>query len=112
MTDQPASTSPEHLRSDIEQTRDQLGETVDQLAAKLDVKAQAKERVEAVKATIGDKAAHAKSAAPPPVQHALERAGSVAAPAVDKAKEYRKQVLIGAAAVVLLLILVRRWRSS
>jgi uncharacterized membrane protein YdfJ with MMPL/SSD domain len=112
MTENPASTSPEHLRAEIEQTREQLGDTVDKLAAKVDVKAQAKERVEAVKATISDKAAQAKSAAPPPVQHALEQAGSAAAPAVNKAKQYDKQLLIGAAALLLLLILVRRWRSS
>jgi uncharacterized membrane protein YdfJ with MMPL/SSD domain len=112
MTENPASTSQEHLRAEIEQTRKQLGDTVDKLAAKVDVKAQAKERVEAVKATISDKAAQAKSAAPPPVQHALEQAGSAAAPAVNKAKQYDKQLLIGAVALLLLLIVVRRWRSS
>jgi hypothetical protein len=112
MTENPVSTSPEHLQAEIEQTREQLGETVDQLAAKLDVKTQAKERVDAVKTTISDKAAQAKSAAPPQVQHALERAGSAAAPTVKKAKQYDKQLLIGAAALLLLFILVRRWRSS
>jgi ABC-type transporter Mla subunit MlaD len=112
MTEKPASTSPEQLRAEIEDTREQLGATVDQLAGKLDVKAQAKERVEAVKATISDKAAQAKNAAPPQVQHALEQAGSAAAPAVDKAKQYNKQLLLGAAVLLLLLILVRRWRSS
>jgi hypothetical protein len=112
MTDDSASTSPEQLRAVTEQTREQLGRTVDQLATKFDVKAQAKERVEAVKATISDKAAQAKGAAPRPVQHALEQAGSAAAPAVNKAKQYDKQLLVGAAALVLLLLLVRRWRSS
>jgi preprotein translocase subunit SecF len=112
MTENPAPTSPEHLRAEVEQTREQLGKTVDQLVGKTDVKAQAKERVEAVKATISDKAAQAKSAAPAPVQHALEQAGSAAGPAVDKAKQYNKQLLIGAAVLLLLLIVVRRWRSS
>jgi hypothetical protein len=112
MTKDSASTSPEHLRPELDEAREKLGETVDQLAAKVDVKVQAKERVDAVKATISDKAAQAKSAAPAPVQHALEQAGSAAAPAVDKAKQYDKQLLIAAAGLVLLLILVRRWRSS
>jgi hypothetical protein len=46
------------------------------------------------------------------VKHALEQAGSAAAPAVNKAKQYDKQLLIGAVALLLLLIVVRRWRSS
>ena len=37
---------PDQLREEIAQTREQLGETVEALAAKADVKAQAKERVE------------------------------------------------------------------
>jgi ElaB/YqjD/DUF883 family membrane-anchored ribosome-binding protein len=41
--------TPEELRDDIEQTREQLGETVEALAAKTDVKAQAKQRLSAVK---------------------------------------------------------------
>jgi Protein of unknown function (DUF3618) len=36
---------PEQLRQDIERTREQLGETVEALVAKADVKAQAKEKV-------------------------------------------------------------------
>jgi hypothetical protein len=112
MTDNPASTSPEHLRPELDEAREKLGETVDQLAAKLDVKVQAKERVGAVRSTISDKAAQAKNAAPPSVKHAMKQAGSAAAPAVDKAKQYNKQLLIAAAALVLLLIGVRRWRSS
>ena len=36
---------PEQLRQDIERTREQLGETVEALVAKTDVKAQARERV-------------------------------------------------------------------
>ena len=50
-TDQPADAGssvpddPEKLRQDIEHTREQLGETVEALVAKTDVKAQAKEKV-------------------------------------------------------------------
>jgi len=108
MTENPGPTPSEHLRADTDQAREKLGETVDQLAAKV----QAKERVHAVKSTISDKTAQAKDAAPPPVQHALEQAGSAAAPALDKARQYNKQLLIGAAALLLLFFLLRRWRSS
>jgi ElaB/YqjD/DUF883 family membrane-anchored ribosome-binding protein len=41
--------SPEEIRSDISQTRDELGDTVEALAAKTDVKGQAKAKVESVK---------------------------------------------------------------
>ena len=41
--------SPDEIRADIEDTREELGDTVEQLAAKTDVKAQAKAKVESVK---------------------------------------------------------------
>jgi ElaB/YqjD/DUF883 family membrane-anchored ribosome-binding protein len=43
--------SPEEIRAEIDQTRDQLGDTVEQLAAKTDVKAQAKSRLSDLKDT-------------------------------------------------------------
>ncbi len=50
-TDRPAGADPgalpddpEQLRLEIERTREQLGETVEALVAKTDVKARAKER--------------------------------------------------------------------
>jgi ElaB/YqjD/DUF883 family membrane-anchored ribosome-binding protein len=48
--------SPEELRRDIEQTREDLGETAAALASKTDVKARAKEKVEHLKQTAADKA--------------------------------------------------------
>jgi ElaB/YqjD/DUF883 family membrane-anchored ribosome-binding protein len=41
--------SPEEIRAQIEQTRQQLGDTVEALAEKTDVKAQAKSRISAAK---------------------------------------------------------------
>jgi ElaB/YqjD/DUF883 family membrane-anchored ribosome-binding protein len=43
-------TDPEQLRREIEQIRRELGETVAQLAHKADVKSQAREKVQEVKA--------------------------------------------------------------
>ena len=48
--------TPEELREDIEQTRQELGDTVEALAEKTDVKAQAKQRVDSIK----DSALHKK----------------------------------------------------
>jgi Protein of unknown function (DUF3618) len=50
-------TAPEELRSDIERTRDQLGETVEALVAKADVKARAQHKAAEVKAGAQQKAA-------------------------------------------------------
>jgi ElaB/YqjD/DUF883 family membrane-anchored ribosome-binding protein len=44
-------TDPEQLRREIEAIRRELGETVAQLASKADVKAQARDKVQEVKAT-------------------------------------------------------------
>jgi ElaB/YqjD/DUF883 family membrane-anchored ribosome-binding protein len=47
--------SPEEIRQEIEETRQDLGDTAAALAAKTDVKARAKEKVEGVKHTIAEK---------------------------------------------------------
>jgi chromosome segregation ATPase len=47
--------SPEELRREIDQTREELGDTVEALAEKTDVKAQAKERIAAVRDTAQQK---------------------------------------------------------
>ena len=41
--------TPEEIQSDIEEQRQELADTVDQLAAKLDVKSQAQQRVAAAR---------------------------------------------------------------
>ncbi len=46
---------PDQIRAEIEQTREELGETVAALSAKTDVKAQAKARIEETKASLQDK---------------------------------------------------------
>src|SRR5437763_1909462 len=46
---------PEQLREEIESTRRELGDTVEALAEKTDVKAQAKRKVEETKASVAEK---------------------------------------------------------
>ena len=46
---QQEQRSPDEIRADIEETREDLGDTVEALAAKTDVKGQAKAKVESVK---------------------------------------------------------------
>ena len=47
--DGAGTRSPEELRAEIEQTRQDLGQSVDALSAKLDVKTRTKERIDALK---------------------------------------------------------------
>jgi ElaB/YqjD/DUF883 family membrane-anchored ribosome-binding protein len=47
--------TPEDIRREIEETRQDLGDTAAALAAKTDVKARAKEKVDGVKQTIAEK---------------------------------------------------------
>src|SRR5204863_2291006 len=47
--------SPEEIRREIEETRQELGDTAAALAAKTDVKSRAKEKVEDIKQTVTEK---------------------------------------------------------
>jgi ElaB/YqjD/DUF883 family membrane-anchored ribosome-binding protein len=60
------------LRSDIERTRNELGETVEQLAQKADVKARAKDKVDETKARAVGAAGEAKDKAREKAQQAAE----------------------------------------
>lgn len=60
------------LRSEIEQTRAELGETVEALAAKADVKARAQEKVADVKARAAEAATEAKAKAVDKAQQVAE----------------------------------------
>jgi ElaB/YqjD/DUF883 family membrane-anchored ribosome-binding protein len=77
--------SPEELRAEIEQTREDLGDTVQALADKSDVKAQARDRIAAVKQTAQQKKdqfiSKAKTATP---ESASAGAQQVAATAQQK----------------------------
>ncbi|MEV6595956.1 DUF3618 domain-containing protein [Actinoplanes sp. NPDC051346] len=86
------------IRADIKQTRAELGETVQALAAKADVKARAKEQVEITKAKakaqvhdatekVRGAAATAAAAASGRVRAATSQAEDKIAPALDKVRE-------------------------
>ena len=53
------SSSPAEIRAEIEQTREELGDTVEALAAKTDIKGQAQDRIAAAKQTVADNVTHA-----------------------------------------------------
>jgi hypothetical protein len=73
--------SPDEIRDEIERTRADLAQTVDSLSAKLDVKAQAKQRVDDLRVTVTEKA--------------------------KQAQPYRTQILGATAGLAVLLVAVR-----
>lgn len=75
MPDQGEHKSPEQLEAEVARQREQLAETVDDLAAKLDVKSQAQRKVADLK-----DAATTDTGAPRP--EVLAAAGSLAAMAL------------------------------
>ena len=78
-TDQPADAGssvpedPDQLRQDIERTREQLGETVEALVAKTDVKAQAKDKVGQLTGRLKGTTAQAKEQATARVAQARDQ---------------------------------------
>ena len=78
----PELRNPEEIREDIDQTRDDLGDTVEALAGKADVKGQAKAKVDTAKADARAKAdeftSKAKDAAPESVSAGAQQAGALA----------------------------------
>lgn len=82
--EQPAGASgvpddPDQLRQDIERTREQLGETVEALVAKADVKAQAKEKVGQLTDRVKGTTAQAKEQATARVAQTREQLATRAA---------------------------------
>jgi ElaB/YqjD/DUF883 family membrane-anchored ribosome-binding protein len=123
-----AKPDVEALRAEIKQTRADLGETVQALAAKADVKARAKEQVEQTKQKVKAQAAEATEkvrdaalAASERVRHAAGQAGAgartAAADAGDTAQDTAEQVrrnpipvvavLAGVVAVIGVILIVR-----
>ena len=92
--------SPAEIEADIERTRGELGDTVEALAAKTDVKARAQDRVEDVKSDLHAKADQLKQKAPDSAQQggrqALEVVRSNPAP------------ILGGAALLAAFLLGRR----
>jgi ElaB/YqjD/DUF883 family membrane-anchored ribosome-binding protein len=94
---QQEQRSPEEIQRDIEQTRDNLGDTAAELAAKADIKAQAKARADAAKRSAQEKKdellGKAKEAAPDSV-------GSGAQSVASTAQENPLPFAVGAAFLV------------
>lgn len=94
VTYESAAREPSQIRRDIESTREDLGQTVEALAEKTDVKGQTQRKIAEVKQTVEDKRTElmgkARSATP-------DRAGSAAGSFQQKARENPVPVAIAGA---------------
>jgi MYXO-CTERM domain-containing protein len=103
-----SGSEAERLRAEIEATRAQLGDTVDALSAKLDVKGRVDEKraevTDTVKAKIDEGVATAKQGVGRVQEVATDDQGKPTTPAVGAAA--------GAGALLLLLLLLRRRRRK
>jgi hypothetical protein len=103
-------TEQERLQAEIAAARAELAETADALAAKLDVKAQAGQRIQAAGEKLTDRLAHLHDAAPAPVQKALEQTGHVMSPALARARADKRIVLAVLAGTMAAVLVARRLR--
>jgi len=100
--------SPEQIQAEIEKTRAQLGDTVAELAEKADVKGQAKKKVDEAKQTAQEKASEASEAAKRTLHDAPETARTAADRAIAAARENPAPVAAGAAALLVIVLVLRR----
>jgi Protein of unknown function (DUF3618) len=100
MDDTAHEASEQELREDIERTRERLGETVEALAAKADVRRQAREAAARLSARAGEKVRETASSARR-LPRSARSVRSVPSPAVAAA--------VAGTATLLLGYLVRRW---
>ena len=104
----------EVLRDEIRQTRAELGETVQALAAKADVKARAKESVEQTKQRVRQSAVQATERLRGQATHAVHSAVATAEDASQRARKnpvpWASVAAAGVALVVVLLVIRGRRR--
>ena len=109
---EPEPSDIDAIRTDIEQTRAELADTVEQVVGKLDVKSQVGDKADSVKQAAAARVTQAKAAAPAPVQSALDSIGEKAGPPAHRAGEamspHRGKIIAGLAAGLVVLVIVRR----
>jgi ElaB/YqjD/DUF883 family membrane-anchored ribosome-binding protein len=101
MSETEHTRTPEELRADIADTREEVGDTVEALAAKSDVKAQARERLDEVKGNVRAKAEEVKSRARSATPESAQQGGAQAVATVRS--NPAPFVLAGAVVVAFLL---------
>jgi ElaB/YqjD/DUF883 family membrane-anchored ribosome-binding protein len=99
--DAQETRAPDEIRSDIDETREDVSDTVEALAAKTDVKAQARDRIDEIKGNVRAKADQAKAKAKTTTPESAQQGGEQL---VAKVRENPIPVAFGAAVLVAFLI--------
>ena len=99
--DDQETRTPDEIRSDIDETRGDVGDTVEALAAKTDVKAQARDRIDEIKGNVRAKADQAKAKAQSTTPETAQQGGRQV---VAKVQANPAPVVLGAAVLVAFLI--------
>ncbi|MER6468796.1 DUF3618 domain-containing protein [Streptomyces collinus] len=95
--DEPTAQSPEELREQIEHTRHELGDTVQALAAKTDVKARAQEKAAEIKDQAAAKAGALKEQAALKAEQVKVKAAEAASRVQEKLPDPVKDRAVQAA---------------
>ncbi|MYT74868.1 MULTISPECIES: DUF3618 domain-containing protein [unclassified Streptomyces] len=108
-----SASEPDELRDKVERTRAELGETVEALAAKADVKARAKDRAAHVKEQASEAADTARTKVSDVAHQAQDKlSGPAGSEAARSARDPRAIALLAASAGALVLWLARRRRRK
>lgn len=89
--------TPEEIRTDIEETRAEVGDTVEALASKTDVKAQARAKVEEIKGNVRQRGEALKARARGKTPESAQQGGQQV---VAKVRENPAPVAIGGAVLL------------
>ena len=93
--------SPDEIRADIEQTREEVGDTVEALAAKTDVKAQAKQRIDELKGNARQRGEQLKTRARATTPQSAQQGGQQV---VARVRENPAPAAIGGAILLAFLL--------
>jgi uncharacterized protein YdbL (DUF1318 family) len=99
--DAQETRTPEEIRADIAQTREEVGDTVEALAAKSDVKAQARAKVDEIKGNARAKADEVKAKAQSSTPQSAQQGGQQV---VTKVRENPAPLVLAGAVLVAFLI--------
>jgi ElaB/YqjD/DUF883 family membrane-anchored ribosome-binding protein len=110
MAEQKASKDPERIEAEIEQTREDLGETVAALAEKTDVKKQAHDKVEETKEAARAKVSDTSDLAKEKFQAMPEAASQTANRTLEALRQNPAPAVVTLGALLVVAVIVRRRR--
>jgi ElaB/YqjD/DUF883 family membrane-anchored ribosome-binding protein len=103
-----SSDNPQQLAEEIERTRTELGETVDALTAKADVKARAQAKANQLSTRLKGKANQARQQA----SQQAQQAGKQAKQTSQQVKQHPVPLAVSAGAAILVVLFIMGWRRG